>query len=93
MPEFASISVKVHGRVQGVFFRSFVKQRARPLGLTGYVRNLPDGRTVEVCAEGDKEKLKQLIDQLWEGPPVSRVDDVKFEWMEYAGKFDDFKER
>lgn len=47
----------VHGRVQGVYFRAFVKDHAKELGLKGYVRNLSGGRAIEVWAEGEKTKL------------------------------------
>ena len=53
----------VKGRVQGVGFRATVRAHASALGLTGYVRNLPDGR-VELVAQGDQDKLDQLLVQL-----------------------------
>lgn len=69
----------VSGRVQGVGFRFFVLGRARRLGLTGSVRNLPDGR-VDVLARGAEDELRKLAGALHEGPPLSRVDDVKLQW-------------
>ncbi len=66
---------RVSGRVQGVFFRSGTQDRARRLGLTGWVRNLPDGN-VELVACGDETKLKQLEEWLWQGPPHARVENV-----------------
>ncbi|MFP4641910.1 MAG: acylphosphatase [Dehalococcoidia bacterium] len=93
MPELASLSAKVYGFVQGVFFRSFVKEHARKLGLNGYAKNLPDGRTVEVRAEGERDNLEKLVDQLRVGPPGARVENVDVEWGEYAGDFNDFKTR
>ncbi len=93
MPELASLCAKVYGFVQGVFFRSFVKEHARKLGLKGYARNLPNGRTVEVRAEGERDKLEKLVDQLKVGPMGARVEDVDVEWGEYTGNFDDFKMR
>ncbi len=71
----------VHGRVQGVYFRSFVVKRGKELGLTGYARNLPDG-TVEVRAEGYTEQLQKLIDELKKGPPAARVVNVDTDWSE-----------
>jgi acylphosphatase len=66
----------VSGRVQGVGFRYFVAQRARALGLAGWVRNLPDGR-VEAFIEGLPGQLEQIEALLGEGPPLARVDGVE----------------
>ncbi len=62
----------VSGRVQGVWFRQSTLAEARPLGLRGYVRNLPDGR-VEVVACGAPQALARLEDWLWQGPPLAEV--------------------
>jgi acylphosphatase len=78
----ASLRVVVRGRVQGIGFRDFVYMRARFLGLRGYVRNLPDLRSVEVVAEGDRPSLEQLLDYLREGPRGARVDGVDVTWGE-----------
>jgi len=59
MSELVSVQVKVHGFVQGVFFRDFTSRQAKGLGVTGYVRNLPGGRIVEVQAEGERKKLEK----------------------------------
>ncbi|MGD1119783.1 MAG: acylphosphatase [Dehalococcoidales bacterium] len=88
----ASLRATVHGRVQGVFFRAFVEDRAVQLNLTGYVRNRP-GNIVEVNAEGDKPDLEKLVDFLKAGPPGSRVDSVDVEWVEYTANFKDFSAR
>jgi len=90
MAELVSLSAKVHGRVQGVFFRSFVQEQAQLLGIVGYVRNLPDGRSLEVKAEGEREKLEELIKQLRLGPSGARVNDLQIEWDGYSGDFDRF---
>lgn len=66
----------VSGRVQGVFFRAGTQQAAQRLGLTGWVRNLPDGR-VELIACGDDAALRQLEAWLHEGPPHARVENVE----------------
>ncbi len=79
----------VRGRVQGVFYRAFTCRVARELGLAGYVRNLEDG-AVEVWAEGDREKLEQLIVYLKEGPSSARVDKVVTKWSEVKKNFPDF---
>lgn len=65
----------VSGRVQGVFFRATACEVARRLGLTGWVRNLPDGR-VEALACGEPEALAAFEDWLWEGPQHARVQAV-----------------
>ncbi|MGQ9572333.1 MAG: acylphosphatase [Dehalococcoidia bacterium] len=81
----------VRGRVQGVNFRDFVYRRAISLGLTGYVRNLSDMRSVEVVAEGQRERLERLIEHLWEGPGRARVDSVDLRWEEASGQYAQFR--
>ena len=66
------LHVRVTGVVQGVGFRWFVRERARRLGLAGWVRNLPDG-SVEVLAEGDQGQLDLLEGELKKGPQGARV--------------------
>ncbi len=66
----------VSGRVQGVFFRASTRQRALDLGLTGYARNLPDGR-VEVLAVGPDAAVQALCEWLWQGPPSAQVSRVE----------------
>jgi len=68
----------VRGRVQGVGYRYFVQRAATRLGLTGYVRNLEDGR-VEVHAEGDNRALSDLAGLLSKGPPGALVHSVNEE--------------
>jgi acylphosphatase len=67
----------VRGRVQGVGFREYVRREAVSRGITGYVRNGDDGKTVEVVAEGDEPALDSLLTGLRQGPRFSRVDDVE----------------
>ena len=79
----------VHGRVQGVGFRYFVERAADQLGLTGYARNLDDGR-VEVYAAGPREKLAQMAGLLRVGPrwaDVRGVDEQEAA-IESYGSFD-----
>jgi acylphosphatase len=73
----------VSGRVQGVFFRASTRRMALALGLTGYARNLPDGR-VEVVMCGKPEALAQMRDWLWVGPDAARVSDVACESLSGA---------
>ena len=93
MAEPASIRATVRGRVQGVFFRASTRQKAESLGLTGWVRNLPDGMTVEVEAEGEKESLESFSRWLNEGPPGARIESVSLEQGEYTGGYSDFSIR
>ncbi len=90
MSDLASVQVIVHGYVQGVLFRDFTSRRAQELGVYGYVRNLPGDRAVEVKAEGEREKLEELIGYLRTGPPRARVEEVAISWTEYTGSFSRF---
>ncbi|MDQ2696648.1 MAG: acylphosphatase [Pseudomonadota bacterium] len=72
----------VSGRVQGVWYRGTTRDRALELGITGYARNLDDGR-VEVLACGDEGAVTALRDWLWEGPRHARVTDVRCETAPY----------
>ena len=93
MTDLASVRAIVYGRVQGVFFRAFTQRQAGQLGLTGYVCNLPDGRVVEVHAEGERNKLERLVDYLNAGPPGARVERVETNWAEYTGSYSGFNIR
>jgi len=86
----ARARIVVSGRVQGVFFRDHTRRWASSLNLTGWVRNLSDGR-VEALAEGDKEDIEKLAAKLQEGPPLAHVDNVEVEWEDYKGDFKDFR--
>lgn len=77
----AQLHAVVHGDVQGVGFRYFVERRAREAGLTGWVRNRPDG-TVECLAEGDRAALRRLLQALERGPGAAEVDSVEAAWGE-----------
>jgi acylphosphatase len=78
------------GMVQGVGFRYFVQRRALRLGLTGFVRNLPDGN-VEVEAEGDKSLLQELLNEVRTGPRLGHVSDVRIEWKPLKNEFVSFE--
>lgn len=71
-----AVRVVVSGRVQGVFFRQHTMERARELGLRGYVRNLPDGK-VEAVAAGLRKKIGEFIAFCKKGPDSARVEDVR----------------
>lgn len=73
----------VGGRVQGVFFRASTRQEALRLGLTGYAKNLPDGR-VEVLAVGDAAAIAALAGWLAHGPPLAKVETLRHDDVEAA---------
>jgi acylphosphatase len=84
--------VYVSGLVQGVCFRAYTQELARELGVTGWVRNLPDGR-VEAIFEGGREKVEEMINFCRRGPPGADVSDVEVSWEKYRGEFTDFSIR
>jgi len=90
MADLASVQATVYGHVQGVFFRAFVSRQATQLGLNGYVRNLPDGRAVEVHAEGERKQLVELLSYLKIGPPGAKVEKIEANWSEYSGNYSRF---
>ena len=81
--------VFVEGRVQGVFYRDSARRRAQELGLTGFVRNLSDGR-VEAVLEGDESAVAAAVAYLREGPAYAQVRDVRVVNEPYTGEFSDF---
>lgn len=78
------------GKVQGVFFRANTKKEADRLKVTGWVRNLEDGR-VEFVAEGEESNLVRLIEWAKKGPSWAKIDDFQTEWKEYEGIFNSFE--
>ena len=85
-------SLKIEGRVQGVFFRQSTQEKAQELGLTGWVRNQPDG-SVAAVAEGPSKDIEKLIDWCRQGPPAADVKSVDVEWTEATGEFGQFRVR
>lgn len=86
MPNLVCMHCYITGKVQGVWFRSSAKKEADKLGLTGWVRNLEDGR-VEILACGEKEKVARLYAWLKKGPDLAKVKEVTYEevpWYEHA---------
>ena len=79
----------ISGKVQGVWFRASTQSEAQKLGLTGWVKNLPDGR-VEVLACGTVDQCTQLLTWLKNGPPLAQVTEVIVEEVkpEDFSKFD-----
>lgn len=68
----------VHGKVQGVWFRAWTRDRAREMGVSGWVRNRADG-SVEGVAQGDSHLLNSFLEELHNGPPLARVTRVDVE--------------
>jgi acylphosphatase len=82
--------IVVLGLVQGVGYRFFALRQGDALGLTGRVRNVPDG-TVEVEAEGRRTDMDTFVSRLKEGPRAARVKDVQVEWRDFEGRFSSFE--
>ena len=76
MDDIRRVQLKIHGRVQGVFYRSNARTTATRIGLSGWVRNCPDG-TVEATAQGTQHDLDELIAWCRQGPPAARVERVE----------------
>ena len=84
MSDAEAVRLFVHGRVQGVFFRASTQKVAEGLGLTGWVKNCSDG-SVEIHAEGNKEKLEELVAWCRRGPALASVSDIDLNWIEAEG--------
>lgn len=81
--------ITVTGNVQGVFFRAETKKRADSLGLTGWVKNCPDG-SVEIHAEGSLDALTEFEQWCTHGPEPARVDAIQSQKVPEEG-FDTFE--
>lgn len=84
--------VFISGRVQGVFFRSSTRDKAMELGITGWVRNLFDGR-VEAVFEGEKENVEKIVQWCRKGNKIAKVEDVEIVYDKYTGEFNGFSIR
>ena len=80
----------VRGRVTGVYFRAATQREAKRLGVTGWVKNKPDG-AVEIMAEGDEDTIKEIIAWAHHGPSAARVDQIDVRWRSYTGEYADFR--
>lgn len=78
------LTVRVHGRVQGVFFRESTRQRAHELALSGWVRNAADG-SVECCFIGARDACEHALAFVRVGPPAASVSRVDVEWERAEG--------
>jgi len=81
--------LRIYGRVQGVFFRSTMREIANELGVSGWVRNMPDG-SVEAVVEGERDKVEELIRWAHRGPPLARVERVEVVWERFRGDWKGF---
>jgi acylphosphatase len=88
----ARLHTTITGYVQGVGFRAFVLRSGRSFGLSGWVRNRPNG-AVEVVAEGRRNLLELLLADLYRGPAGADVDDVTVEWLPPTGEYRSFDMR
>lgn len=79
----------IEGRVQGVFFRDSARRQALSIGVTGWVRNRPDG-TVEAVVEGPVDRVGQFVAWCRRGPSAARVDRVQETPKPWTGEFDSF---
>jgi acylphosphatase len=86
------VHLRIRGRVQGVYFRASTVYEAQNLGLTGWVRNCPDG-SVEAVAEGARDKIDELIAWCRRGPSGARVENVALEWRAATHEFSAFQQR
>ena len=89
MSERVRAEVVVRGRVQGVFFRASAQQEGLSLGLTGEIRNLPDG-SVEAIVEGEKRAVDDFVGWCRRGPPAAQVDDVQVKLRSCRDEFRTF---
>lgn len=86
------VHLLISGRVQGIGFRFGVIDQARQLGLTGWVRNTPEG-DVELTAEGPEDRVQRLVTWCHGGPPSALVTDVQPTWGESRNEFSGFQIR
>ncbi len=83
-------TIRVTGKVQGVFYRAHTVEEALRLGLTGTVRNMPDG-SVEVVATGARGKVEHMVAWCRGGPKAARVESIDVRWHEHPAEFDGFR--
>lgn len=82
--------LKIHGRVQGVFYRESMSRQAQSLGVTGWVRNCGDG-TVEAMVQGEPDAVGQIVEWTWSGPAAARVELVEI--TAGSGEYTGFERR
>lgn len=87
-----TLHLLIQGRVQGVWFRESMRREAERLGVTGWVRNTPDG-AVEAVVQGPAEAVDALIEWARSGPPMARVDGIEIEASETHDPLSEFEKR
>lgn len=85
----AEIHLRVRGHVQGIFYRATIRNWATLRGLSGYVKNEPDG-SVEIVAQGPRVALEELQQRCYHAVSVARVGGIDVEWREPTEQFEDF---
>jgi acylphosphatase len=88
--ERVKVALRIKGRVQGVFFRHSAMHEAVRLGLTGWIRNCPDG-DVEAVAEGDSKSVRQFVSWCRKGPPHAQVEQVQMSESPATEEFSSFQ--
>ena len=83
------VSIRIIGKVTGVFFRAHVRDLARDLGIKGYVKNTPEDDLL-VVAEGDKKALNKLVSFCKKGPESAVVEKIKIKNETFKNEFDNF---
>lgn len=86
------VHIMVAGKVQGVFYRDFVRKEADKAGITGFVRNLQDG-TVEIVAEGEEDNLNIFVRECKRGSLLAFVKSADIKYESPTGEFDGFSIR
>lgn len=86
--QLITIHAVIFGKVQGVFYRDITRRKAQMINITGWAKNLIDGR-VEIMASGKQDVIEAFVAWLWEGSPASRVDAVEWQQVPYE-EFDSF---
>ncbi|MDT8318796.1 MAG: acylphosphatase [bacterium] len=92
LENMAAAQILVSGRVQGVFYRATTRETALSHHLTGWVRNLSDGR-VEAMLEGEKGNIEKVIEWCRSGPSAAAPSDLEIKWLKYSGSYNDFRLR
>ena len=80
----------VSGRVQGVFFRENTRKKAERLNVSGWVKNLRDGR-VEAVLEGERQNVENMVNWARKGPIWAKIEALDVIWEDYSGQFASFK--
>lgn len=89
MKEKIRAHVIISGRVQGVYYRQNTVKQAQKLRLSGWIKNLNDGR-VEAVFEGEKDMVEKIVNWTKKGPFFAKVSSVEVDWQEYIGEFNNF---